>query len=195
MELYVAAQGNITLIVGDSTEVSFTQTPPHTFHVNSQVLSQASPVWRAMFEPGRWKEAFTKTVLLPEDDGEALLILLQICHGRFEDIPEVLSAATLHEIAILCDKYDCITLTRPWLKKWLIGWTQQLDITARYKANDLCIAWQFGLSQAFADIEWRLCNDSQMNDDDELWHPVHGLFDTAYIDERNLRKFCSRDST
>ena len=54
-----------------------------------------------------------------EDPADALLILLNITHFHFADIPSTLSTSTLSEIAILCDQYNCVLLVKPWLAQWL----------------------------------------------------------------------------
>lgn len=88
--------------------------------------------------------------------------MLLISHGW--DVPEIPSVTCLYEIAVLCDKYDCVELTKPWLKTWLIGWFEQLDLEAGPHATDLFIAWEFGLWQAAAEIEYYFVLCLEMNE-------------------------------
>lgn len=55
-----------------------------------------------------------------DDPAEALLILLNITHFRFTDVPTTIPEALLSDIAILCDKYDCVHLVKPWASQWLV---------------------------------------------------------------------------
>jgi len=53
-----------------------------------------------------------------DDDPDALLILLNIAHLNFSQIPPRISWRTLLNIAVLCDKYDIVKLIRPWIGNW-----------------------------------------------------------------------------
>ncbi len=91
------------------------------FQVSSKAMSLASPVWRTMLEPaGPFKESQSDSgeIAFPDDDSEALLILLLACHLRFQDIPQELWYEQFLNVCILCDKYDCIALIRPWISRW-----------------------------------------------------------------------------
>jgi hypothetical protein len=48
-----------------------------------------------------------------EDPAEALLILLNITHFRFNGVPSAFGLRTLSELATLCDQYDCVHLVKP----------------------------------------------------------------------------------
>lgn len=92
-----------------------------TFRVSSKAMCLASPVWRVMLDPsGPFKEARPEndSVLFPEDDAQALQILLYIAHLQFHSIPETLSFTQLLNLAIICDKYDTARLLFPWFHKW-----------------------------------------------------------------------------
>ena len=89
-----------------------------TFVVSSTVMRIASPVWRAMFDP---QSPFMDTqrslthgeMDLPEDDADALLYVLRIAHLQFRRIPETLDFIDLLNVAIICDKYDTVSIVRP----------------------------------------------------------------------------------
>lgn len=88
-------------------------TSTQDFIVSSKVMCLASPVWRAMCDPqGLWAKqsssssSSTANVNLPEDDPDALLILLRIAHLQFSDLPDALVVYRhLLQLAVLCDKY------------------------------------------------------------------------------------------
>ncbi|KAF8852140.1 hypothetical protein BDZ45DRAFT_730369 [Acephala macrosclerotiorum] len=54
-----------------------------------------------------------------KDKIDALLLLLQIAHLQFANIPKRLPYETLHGVAVLCGQYDCRKLAKPWLADWL----------------------------------------------------------------------------
>lgn len=87
-----------------------------------------------------------------EDDGEALLVLLRIVHFQFAKVPTSFkgSILPLYNIALLCEQYDCVHLT-----KFVVqGWCSRLSDTSlplyagdtRRKAY---IAWAFGSVDIF----------------------------------------------
>lgn len=128
-----------------------------TFVVSSKVMCLASPVWRTMLDPeSHYMEANSGNgeVSLQDDDHRALSILLDIAHMRFLKVPQCLKYEQLLEVSILCDKYDTVTLVRPWLPKWLKE-LEELPDRAGYE-EWLFIAWVFGDSSTFMRIAFRL---------------------------------------
>lgn len=116
-----------------------------TFQVSSKVMSLASPVWRAMLDPNgpfRESQSDNNEIIFPDDDSEALLILLSAAHLRFQDVPKDLSFEGLLNVCILCDKYDCITLVRPWIFQWKVG--QVVPEGEEFYEEWLFIAWTTG---------------------------------------------------
>ena len=115
--------GDLTLIVGIDDEA-------RTFCVSSNAMRLASPVWRAMLSPQNgFKEATSGEITFPDDDPQALLVVLLACHLRFQDIPEQLKFTDLVNLCVLCDKYDCVTLLRPWLSAWMASWKSSVGKT------------------------------------------------------------------
>jgi hypothetical protein len=90
---------------------------PLTGTVVSYALTLASPVWKKFLFPP-WEtndlESKPKQIDCTEDDSSALLILLNIAHLRFNEVPNgKLEYSLLFEVAKLCDQYDCVNLVRP----------------------------------------------------------------------------------
>ncbi|CZR68349.1 uncharacterized protein PAC_18248 [Phialocephala subalpina] len=139
------------------------------FQVSSHALSFASPVWKEFISlsfprlcegpetrgsPSEKKAKRTASfdldhilnfiVILDftEDKIDALLILLQIAHLQFANIPKRLPYETLHGVAVLCEQYDCKKLVKPWLADWLKeDWNES---NMRGQEGWLFIAWCFG---------------------------------------------------
>ena len=86
--------------------------------VSSAVMRIASPVWRTMFDPqGHFMESqrssSPREIHFPDDDADALLIVLYIAHLQFGKLPEALDYQELLNLAIICDKYDTVSTVRP----------------------------------------------------------------------------------
>ena len=91
-------------------------TDAQVFVVSSKVMCLASPVWRATFDPQRpWAKQPSGVYDMAEDDANALLIVLQIAHLQFSDLPDALVVYDhLLQLAVLCDKYGGVFLTLDW---------------------------------------------------------------------------------
>ncbi|KAF8545072.1 hypothetical protein BDD12DRAFT_265407 [Trichophaea hybrida] len=88
---------------------------PKKFQVSSQRLMQASPVFRAMLAPGRFKEGsnFAKHVAakpfmlsLQDDDPAAMEIILRAIHTSTRFIPMYIPLRVLSQLVVVWDKYD-----------------------------------------------------------------------------------------
>ena len=90
------------------------QTDTQDFIVSSKAMCLASPVWRAMLDPqGPWAKQASDTykLPLPDDDPNALLIILRIAHLQFSELPDVLVVyEDLLQLAVLCDKYGSVLI-------------------------------------------------------------------------------------
>jgi hypothetical protein len=133
-----------------------------TFKVSSHSLSFASPVWKRLIFPpfhqiiysssdeskkSNAVEAFPDIELdFTENNTDALLILLQLAHLQFSNIPKTLPYKTLLRVAILCDQYDCRRLVNPWVKEWTRKDWNALwnELQLPFLEGWLFIAWYFG---------------------------------------------------
>jgi hypothetical protein len=91
-----------------------------------------------MLQPNRFAEGHSRSqtepfaILLEEDDASAMRILCDIFHLRSNKIPiKHMAPATMAELAMLVDKYDCAAAIQPWPKLWLsqvLGPQEHLDV-------------------------------------------------------------------
>ena len=76
-----------------------------TLIVSSSAMCLASPVWRAMLNPrSHFREAEKQEVEFPDDDLDALLIVLRVAHLKFRELPKTVSFDGLVNLAVLSDK-------------------------------------------------------------------------------------------
>ncbi|KAF7507992.1 hypothetical protein GJ744_009889 [Endocarpon pusillum] len=125
--------------------------------VSSSHLALASSIFKRLLKGGfaeslSLNSTGTAEVRLPEDNPQALQILLNIIHGHVKKVPRAMGIGMLTHIAILIDKY-CLhevteIFTDMWFKK-LKG-----DIPGSF-AKDLmswlCVTWVLRKSKAFKD--------------------------------------------
>ncbi|KAI1254013.1 hypothetical protein MGN70_004408 [Eutypa lata] len=154
---HMDADGDLVLEVPymDENEQPLTK----KFVACSKTLSRSSPVFKKMLfggfaeskQPEKGGEPWT--VNLPDDDHDALKVLLDIVHSNFDKVPNsVTDLDDLYHIAVLTDKYDMTHLLRPWIRQWESPKYEEMPLwdDSRGKSQDcflekhLWIAWQFG---------------------------------------------------
>jgi hypothetical protein len=118
-------------------------------------MIMASPVWKAMFER-HWRENEPTEIPLPDDDVEAMLLVLRIAHLRFHELPRMhgLSLPALLRLAVVCDKYDLVKVVRPFLN--LYGWAScyfpDIESGTNCSLSWFFIAWTFGYEDSFESL-------------------------------------------
>ncbi|KAK0629325.1 hypothetical protein B0T17DRAFT_597729 [Bombardia bombarda] len=165
----------IVLDPDGDVRIVLTQREPHTVAViSSKILSLASPVFNILLngpfkEAADLKEKRSSSELyelnLPEDDPEAVIILLRLVHFKaIESIPLDHMPLSLERLAFLCDKYEC---TEPfkfcgtvWLRDWLEKYPEGLLFPATLAIDDVCrllvFAYVADLPNEFMALSWRL---------------------------------------
>lgn len=157
---------------------------------SSSSLSLASPVWNKILNPpfpklvsqeGGDEDMHNKQIDFSEDSGEALLILLRIAHCQFKKLPSTLDYETIVELAILCDKYDCVELVQPWLASWLVN--EEPEYKKPGYEDWLFIAWAFGKERIFEELAPILLEEMSINDKGEAMTSAGGISQFSVIPE------------
>lgn len=137
--------GDLFLIVGLQDEGS-----PCHFQVSSKAMSLASRDWATMIKDNsELVNNLLQTLTLPHDDADALAVLLNIAHLRFDDVPFDLPLRTLTNVAILCDKYNVTHLARPYQNSWIKRHDANSDQPDPRRPALLLISWVFGCHVTF----------------------------------------------
>lgn len=130
------------------------------YRVCSAALRRQSPVWKTMLY-GPWSESKPTNgddwvVQLPEDHYEAMWIILNILHGKFEKVTG-LRTHLLYDIMILTNKYDMTSIIRPWCAEWrAIAWDskkltdKKVSTSPSGIVRSLYVAWELGDEELFA---------------------------------------------
>ncbi|EGX53246.1 hypothetical protein AOL_s00006g507 [Orbilia oligospora ATCC 24927] len=99
--------------------------------VIGHILRVISPIWEKCLDPSSpfksekvvYDNGQDMTALHLEDDNpDCLLNLFRCTHFQYSDVPTTLDFHDLKELAIICDKYDCAQVLKPWLGNWLAPW-------------------------------------------------------------------------
>lgn len=110
--------GDVKLVLDDGTLL-----------VSRATLCRNSSVFRAMFDEkhNSWEASdhaiggnHLRNIPLPEDDFDAMEIVMRVMHQCNDMVPTTVEFDQLHDIAEVCDKYDL----RETLKPWSLIWSQ-----------------------------------------------------------------------
>jgi hypothetical protein len=98
--------------------------------------------------------ASTSKIPLPDDDPDALLLLLRIAHLKFKDLPGRITFRDLYRLAVICDKYDTVGVVRPFWDRY--GAPFLTHIEEQGHEEWLYIAWTFGIEDVCLKIVKKL---------------------------------------
>lgn len=107
--------GDIVMIVNNGSLSTKRQ-----FLVSSKILSLASPVFAKLFSPHFLEGAQMAIHARPEiqlhdDDPTAMGLIFGILHHHTPEDQDSMDADRLFDIAVHCDKYDCVQAARTWV--------------------------------------------------------------------------------
>ena len=146
--------------------------------VSRKVLSISSPVFRAMlgaeckFKEGIDKESErdgTQAVSFEDDDFQTMAMIARIMHLQNDQVPEKLSFKQLHQVAILCDKYDLKRCLGYWPKNWATPYLNSYAIEG-YEGW-LFMSIVFGYDGLFKEVTRHLILNSKVSGDNSLVTP------------------------
>ena len=134
------------------------------FRVASQILCVASPYFCDMPGPhttfkiacdlrrtfGSKGEPWT--LVTWGGDPHALAVLLNVLHFRSEKVPRTVSFDELWELAVLCDKYGCVSAMEPWIAMWTRKLPQHRDNFSECLVKWLSMARVFGRDDLFEKV-------------------------------------------
>ena len=132
-----------------------------SFLVSSKILSLASPVFARMLGPD-FKEGSRigsttapTTVRLPEDNATAMEIFCQAIHHQISDVRKPVTPVQLESLALLCDKYDCTTVLKPWTTIW-VNDARGLEHLQEDSIKLFFAAYVFDIPEAFSALTWKI---------------------------------------
>jgi hypothetical protein len=147
--------------------------------VCSQAMVLASPAWeKFVFPPWENQEIASttssstpgqeKAINFTEDNGEALLVLLNIAHLQFCKVPDnQLHYDLLYNLACLIDLHQCIDLVKSYKSHWVSGSRTQMMMSGQQ--GWFFIAYVFGLEELFEEAARRLVKELR-TDEEGKWY-------------------------
>lgn len=132
------------------------RTGPRHLLVAAKVLVLASPVFRAMLEPGRFREGQSQPspgkpliLELHDDNPEAMTLLCHLLH--FTDMATPRDTKLLSALADVCDKYQCTSAASFHVASWMARLDPPgTDISAI--TDGLWVAYAFNFAAEFTQI-------------------------------------------
>jgi hypothetical protein len=176
--------GDLTLVVGEA------QT---RFLVCSHSLRRVSATWHDRLygqssDPKDREGVHGWVVCLPEDDPDAMRIILRVAHGNLSEIPTVLSRDELFHLTALCDRHDMMELLKPC---WS-GWVQKLPKPPFHPTTFVQQVW---IAHKLGHLEWYketlsgfLCTTLKGHNGELIseTHPNINYYNDPYLQELGL---------
>ncbi|GKT51942.1 uncharacterized protein ColSpa_12123 [Colletotrichum spaethianum] len=139
---------------------------PSAYLVCSKALARSSPVMKKILFSGFKELRPTEggqgewMIHLPDDQPAPMQLMLEIMHGDFGRVPETMALSDLHNCVVVMDKYDSISLTRPWIQAWLRSAKASGD-----HAKLLSVAWALGDMELYRTSSTHLIESSTINEE------------------------------
>ncbi|KAJ4385457.1 hypothetical protein N0V93_009885 [Gnomoniopsis smithogilvyi] len=111
------------------------------YSVRASVLESASTVWKQTLSSQP-----STTLDLVADPAPGLDAIFSIAHYKFQTLPQQVSEAELHDIALVAEKYQTLHLLPPFIK----GWLASVGTPAADADKLLVTAWSLGHAQWFS---------------------------------------------
>jgi hypothetical protein len=130
--------------------------------VSSKVLTMVSPVFAAMLSP-RYREGQRSAsgtlspIPLPEDDCDAMIVLCHIFHFKYSELPATPDLELFKNLALICDKYDCVSVLKFISEQWLLKWEKASS--GEELETLLFISYIFGRPERFSALSARIIKE------------------------------------
>lgn len=138
--------------VDDGSEVAVVR-----MRVSSSHLILVSPFFRRLLkgpfaESNALSSAGTAEITLPEDDSQALHVLLNIIHGHTKKVPRAVNIGMLTQIAVLIDKYCLHEVAEVFTDMWFDKLREDIPQSFTEELMPwLCISWVLRKPKFFKD--------------------------------------------
>ena len=162
---YLDPDGDLRLEVG----------PERTaFMVDSRALARASLVWKRMLFGGFAESRPANgpwVVSFPEDEPQALRLLLAIIHADFSTFKTPSSLDELFSLTVTTNKYDISHVLKPWALDWAMKsrtFPLSGNTTLEACVLKIWISWELGRPDMFKEYVQELLLVVKVNEDGTL---------------------------
>lgn len=176
------------------SDLTFKVWPEICYKVIEVNVSSASDAFNnLLYEINTRPKKGAWVINLPDDNPQALKVILQIIHFRFGEVPKCPTIDELFEICILVSKYDCTHLIQPWAEKWgglLKGFANNRNApTLNFKV--LWVSWVLGCVRPFRDMVDSIILTSKIDEHGDLIHACGAKLEDIVLPEHLLGKLHS----
>ncbi|TGO06991.1 hypothetical protein BTUL_0362g00030 [Botrytis tulipae] len=115
--------------------------------VSSKHMVLVSPVFKAMLQWSNFKEGYAMKahgkveVPLPDDDPDAMRILVDIVHCHHKDVPRKVKLSLLTHLAILVDKYRLHEAVQIYSDMWISQAKKKFPSSMAEDGIEVCLQW------------------------------------------------------
>ncbi|KAF5869992.1 uncharacterized protein Bfra_010137 [Botrytis fragariae] len=115
--------------------------------VSSKHMVLVSPVFKAMLQWSNFKEGYAMKahgkveVPLPDDDPDAMRILVDIVHCHHKDVPRKVKLGLLTHLAILVDKYRLHEAVQIYSDMWISQAKKKFPSSMAEDGIEVCLQW------------------------------------------------------
>ncbi|APA05386.1 hypothetical protein SS1G_09804 [Sclerotinia sclerotiorum 1980 UF-70] len=115
--------------------------------VSSKHMVLVSPVFKAMLQWSNFKDGYAMKahgkveVPLPDDDPEAMRILVDIVHCHHKDVPRKVKLGLLTHLAILVDKYRLHEAVQIYSDMWISHAKKRFPSSMAEDGTEVCLQW------------------------------------------------------
>ncbi|KAF2866174.1 hypothetical protein BDV95DRAFT_599183 [Massariosphaeria phaeospora] len=163
----VEPRGTLALIVGSEANGN----GPCKFLVSADNVRLLSPVWAELVSKASmivWRLG-RRQIHLPDDDPDMMLLLMRVAHLKFNTVTLDLSFEQLLQLALICNRYECTEVLRPFHEKW--SSLHREKILQPGFEQWMFVAYQFGYEEDYVRIANHLAMNCRVNPIGELLVP------------------------
>ncbi|KAJ9300922.1 hypothetical protein DTO271G3_2086 [Paecilomyces variotii] len=146
------SEGDLMLVVG-SNKI-------RTFKTFSSLLASTSPVWKDRVTLA--KNQGSKSLHLPNDDPNSMLLFLKIVHLLFPELPKKVPFDLLYSLTRFCDKYQVRHLFIPFIPRWFAPFIRDNLKPERTEWIFIAAVWEidYMLNSWLSHVCWNARKDS-----------------------------------
>ncbi|KAK8013462.1 hypothetical protein PG991_009055 [Apiospora marii] len=120
--------------------------------VSSRHLILASTYFKKMLQ-GPWEESKSYAIEASEWDAAAMIILMDIIHGRSRKVPQLVSLDLLTKIAVMVDYYQCHEVVEMYADRWINSLSHNLpEKCDRDLILWIAVSWVFSQDDLFETV-------------------------------------------
>ncbi|QSZ33629.1 hypothetical protein DSL72_005197 [Monilinia vaccinii-corymbosi] len=115
--------------------------------VSSKHMVLVSPVFKAMLQWSNFKEGYAMKshgeveIPLPDDDPDAMRILVDIVHCHHKDVPRKVKLGLLTHLAVLVDKYRLHEAVQIYSDMWISHAKKKFPSSMAEDGVEICLQW------------------------------------------------------